>query len=684
MASTQYYNDIQKLYVAYFNRPADPGGLAFWESTLEANKGDIATVAANFASQVEYKTTYANMTNEQIVDAVYHNLFGRAADADGKKFYADNMTAGKLSIDQVVLEVAKGAQGNSDGQIFANKVSAAVAFTAALDTQAEIAGYTTDSAPLAKAFLAGITTGATLDAALVPANLNKSVGDLVAKGTTFTVTGALGSLNAANDALKAFYASADGDNDATTSTDTTKLHKAQTDQVTAIHDLMAATTVGGDAARASTFSAVGTSDAVKTALVGDQSAAYAKAIADAQAKVAADQTAVSKVTGLSAAVSARDAAKTVVDNAKTADTAANADLLAKIASYNAIHSDATAQITVDAAGLAKINGTAVFKLDAGKYVLDGVSEDTDHSGITGILNASNTLEAADVTLSNANKALTAAQLNVSHLDVTTAETTELGKVAAIMITDTANSGLKTGELPSEAQITTYYTKLLATKPADAATFNTAVEAYHKLSTVDAADASTKAHDPLTTTLDTDTATLNALTKANADFNTAVTKLNAATSLVNQEAGLQASIDAAGKLFTNAGYHVVNINTDAGTTVTGTAVLNEVATTDSDVFVTGKVNTTVALFGLQGKDVISVGSGFVANTGKLSAGDDAAKEVFIHASAANASDAEIQIESHAFSSHVAGANAPELVTITLTGVNAANLHFDASTGIISLS
>lgn len=51
MTATQ----AQQLYVAYFNRPADTLGLAFWMTK------DAASASASFAASTEYATTYAGM-----------------------------------------------------------------------------------------------------------------------------------------------------------------------------------------------------------------------------------------------------------------------------------------------------------------------------------------------------------------------------------------------------------------------------------------------------------------------------------------------------------------------------------------------------------------------------------------------------------------------------------------------
>jgi hypothetical protein len=36
-----YSDDVQKIYIAYYGRPADAVGLAFWESQLEATGGNL-------------------------------------------------------------------------------------------------------------------------------------------------------------------------------------------------------------------------------------------------------------------------------------------------------------------------------------------------------------------------------------------------------------------------------------------------------------------------------------------------------------------------------------------------------------------------------------------------------------------------------------------------------------------
>lgn len=161
MASA-YTTDIQKLYVAYFNRPADVAGLAYWDSVLASGAGTLGGIGAAFAASAEYKAAFDQMNSAAIVAQVYQNLFGRPAEAAGVGYWADLLDAGLLSIDTIVKNIADGALG-SDKTIFANKVAAAGAFTGAMDTPAEIAAYKTAPAALAaKNFISGIRTDANL------------------------------------------------------------------------------------------------------------------------------------------------------------------------------------------------------------------------------------------------------------------------------------------------------------------------------------------------------------------------------------------------------------------------------------------------------------------------------------------------------------------------------------------
>ena len=168
----------QQLYVAYFNRPADTLGLAYWMTK------DAAIASAAFAASPEYAATYAGMSTAARVDAIYNNLFGRSAEPEGLKYWAQEIDQGRVTVSNAVTQIAGGARGD-DLVAYRNKVTAADQFTTALNTTAEIVAYSGSAANnAAKAWMSGITTNATLTAAIVPAVLDASVAVVVAAGVT--------------------------------------------------------------------------------------------------------------------------------------------------------------------------------------------------------------------------------------------------------------------------------------------------------------------------------------------------------------------------------------------------------------------------------------------------------------------------------------------------------------------
>jgi len=183
---------VQRLYVAYFNRPSDPIGQAYWESKLPATaatQAQLTTIAAGFSGSAEYAALYAGQSNAQIVNNLYLNLFGRAAEPAGLTSWASALTAGTQTFASIALQLTYSAQG-TDATAIANKLSAANSFTTSLDTTAEITGYSgTAAAASARTWLATVTdVAATLTAATATATLATAVTAATAAGTSSTGT----------------------------------------------------------------------------------------------------------------------------------------------------------------------------------------------------------------------------------------------------------------------------------------------------------------------------------------------------------------------------------------------------------------------------------------------------------------------------------------------------------------
>jgi hypothetical protein len=144
---------VQRLYVAYFNRPADPVSLAVYEAMLPtdraATQAELAVIAETyFSPSAEYTTNFAGQSNSQIVNQLYQNIFGRTAEAEGLISWATKLTDGSMTVATLALQLSYSAQG-TDLAVVDARIDAATAFTAALDTAGEITGYS-GNAPAAE------------------------------------------------------------------------------------------------------------------------------------------------------------------------------------------------------------------------------------------------------------------------------------------------------------------------------------------------------------------------------------------------------------------------------------------------------------------------------------------------------------------------------------------------------
>jgi hypothetical protein len=171
---------IQKLYVEYFGRPADPNGLKFWVDAMNHDPNVLTQIAKDFAASAEYKANYGGMSNHDAVLKVYENTFGRAGDAEGVKFWTDALDKQWITIDNMVLKMVEAAQ-LPDRVVFDGRVSVAVEYTQHLDTQAEINAYLNPKAfDIAEGLIGSIhdlaSAAAARDPGVIDANIAQVVG----------------------------------------------------------------------------------------------------------------------------------------------------------------------------------------------------------------------------------------------------------------------------------------------------------------------------------------------------------------------------------------------------------------------------------------------------------------------------------------------------------------------------
>lgn len=155
--------DLNKAYLAYFGRPADLTGKTYFATLEQADV--IKAFDASAESQALYGTDVAAKVN-----AIYMNLFNREAEPAGLTYWTTLITQGRVTAAEAALSILNGAQG-TDATSVSNKLAAATAFVAAMDTTPEMVGYSgMDAAASARTWLKAVNeTEATLTAAVAGA-----------------------------------------------------------------------------------------------------------------------------------------------------------------------------------------------------------------------------------------------------------------------------------------------------------------------------------------------------------------------------------------------------------------------------------------------------------------------------------------------------------------------------------
>lgn len=78
---------IQALYVAFYNRASDKGGLDYWYESISSGERSFEELSEGFATHPKFLEEYGSMNNEQFVIAIYINMLGNAPDAGGLSYW---------------------------------------------------------------------------------------------------------------------------------------------------------------------------------------------------------------------------------------------------------------------------------------------------------------------------------------------------------------------------------------------------------------------------------------------------------------------------------------------------------------------------------------------------------------------------------------------------------------------
>jgi hypothetical protein len=176
---------IHQMYIAYYQRPADPAGLVYWQAQLTANGGGETgwnTVAAAFANAAESSALYGSQTLSQKISAIYLASFERAAVDSEVTFWVDS----GFTEAQIAFAIVNGAQ-NDDLTTVSNKETYAVNFVATLDPAGTGVGpfeYEYSDPSIGRTLVGAITASSDVSSATVAAQVAENVPSLVTVSLT--------------------------------------------------------------------------------------------------------------------------------------------------------------------------------------------------------------------------------------------------------------------------------------------------------------------------------------------------------------------------------------------------------------------------------------------------------------------------------------------------------------------
>lgn len=142
---SQYARAMPEAYIAYYGRPADPIGLHYWGVQLANANGALGALIGAYGTSPEYTSRFGGLNDEELINNLFRNLFGRDADSAGLQWYiterllpyrqqwtadhaGDSTGATEDARSRIALDILYGAL-NDDRVIIDHKLEAARHFT---------------------------------------------------------------------------------------------------------------------------------------------------------------------------------------------------------------------------------------------------------------------------------------------------------------------------------------------------------------------------------------------------------------------------------------------------------------------------------------------------------------------------------------------------------------------------
>lgn len=173
------FEQVQQLYIAMYGRPADVAGRDYWGDIFGKDPGALPTIAQTFSQLPEYAAEFGGKSSTQIVTTFYDNLFGHPPSATQLNQWSAQLSL-PGGIGTVISSMITSASA-ADAAVLQNKVNVAVAFTASLDTAAEVNAYLTEAGRnTAEQFINYVDDNNSVGATTTPFALSLVTNDMMA------------------------------------------------------------------------------------------------------------------------------------------------------------------------------------------------------------------------------------------------------------------------------------------------------------------------------------------------------------------------------------------------------------------------------------------------------------------------------------------------------------------------
>lgn len=75
---------LQKSYVVYYGRPADPAGLGYWAKRMDDEGGSLSSIIGSFGTSDEFNRRYGGLNFTALVTLIFQQTFAGARLVSGE------------------------------------------------------------------------------------------------------------------------------------------------------------------------------------------------------------------------------------------------------------------------------------------------------------------------------------------------------------------------------------------------------------------------------------------------------------------------------------------------------------------------------------------------------------------------------------------------------------------------